>query len=76
MRIAIDFEGYVYADADEVKFLYIGQDEKPTISGKEYFSLSKNERQFYILEDLAKIINESTEVCWDNINIEAELETI
>lgn len=74
--IVIDFSGWCRINPDSVKFQYTGEDEsKPaTISGKEYLSLTHQERQFYILDNITSAIRDSDDLEWVQIDVSEEAE--
>lgn len=73
-KMIIEFSGWVEAHPEETKFQYIGQDESvsQTITAQEWMKLPKQERENYILENLAKAIMYATEGDYGYINIEVE----
>jgi len=54
-KIVIEFNGWVEADPDSIRFQYIGpvrESQMIIITGAEYLQLDEDERDEYILEDL------------------------
>lgn len=70
-KIIIEFNGWVEADPDSIRFQYVGpvreseikkgQLRQPImmITGKEYLQLNEDERDEYILEDLGEAYTNS-----------------
>ena len=55
-KIIVEFNGWVEADPENIRFQYIGEmaATEALISGKDYLRLDEEERSNYILEDLGK----------------------
>ena len=73
-KILIDFSGWVSVDAEDVKFVYIGQDERPNIDGVAYLNLSVAERSEYILESIIQAQHVSVDGTTEIENIEEDLD--
>jgi len=55
-KIIIEFNGWVDADPENIRFQYVGEmaATEAFISGTDYLKLDEEERGNYILEDLGK----------------------
>tara|TARA_Y100000361_G_scaffold44752_1_gene38765 strand:- start:201 stop:482 length:282 start_codon:yes stop_codon:yes gene_type:complete len=56
-KIIVEFNGWLEADPDSIRFQWIGdyvenESHKHIITGTEYIQLDEDERSDYILEDL------------------------
>ena len=71
-RIAVEFSGWIVGEPEEYRFQAIEEGIKPVITGVEYCSLSEEQRDSYILEDLAGQISKSFDSNWENITVEVD----
>ena len=72
MRIAVEFSGWIVGEPEDYSFQAIEEGVKPIINGVEYCALSEEERSRYIINNLAKQIDESLDNNWESIVIEVE----
>ena len=55
-KIIVEFNGWVEADPETIRFQYLGEmaAAEAFISGSDYLKLDEDERSNYILEDLSE----------------------
>ena len=74
-KIVIEFNGWIEADPDSIRFQYIGpvrESQMIIITGAEYLQLDDDEREEYILEDLGVAYTNSFDGELDMCDISVE----
>ncbi len=69
-ELIIEFSGWIRCNPKKVFFQYIGEDESRSeelIDGIKFMTLSKEEREDYIPEDISKVMSEADELEWSDI---------
>lgn len=74
-KIVVEFNGWIEADPDSIRFQYIGpvrESQMIIITGAEYLQLDEDEREEYILEDLGVAYTNSFDGELDMCDISVE----
>ena len=76
-KIIIEFNGWVEADPESIRFQWIGdyvdnESHKHIITGTEYLQLDEDERSDYILEDLGVACTNSFDGELDQCDVNVE----
>ena len=74
-KIIIEFNGWVEADPDSIRFQYVGpvrESQTIMITGTEYLQLDEDERDEYILEDLGAAYSSSFDGLLEQCDVNVE----
>jgi len=74
MQLVFEYSGWCSIDAEDVKFVYIGEAQlcDGSITGEEWASLSEEDQEDYILDSYIDIIKDSTDGEWIDSQIYIE----
>jgi hypothetical protein len=71
-KIIVSMSGWCEANPEKVKFMYIGPEERDSITGTEWLTLTNNDRGDYILESIESAFQTAFDGEYNNIDIEVE----